>query len=225
MFFFGPSFLLLIPAVIFALWTQAKMKKTYAKYSRVVSNRGLTGADVARLLLDSYNLGNVPVEKITGNLTDHYDPREKKLRLSTGVYASDSLAALGVAAHETGHAIQHKAGYFPMNIRQAIFPVASFGSTLAFPLFLIGFLFRTPILMDIGILFFIGALLFQVVTLPVEFDASRRALAILESRSYIAPQEKEGVKKVLSAAALTYVAATAMAVMQLIRLLILRGRR
>lgn len=225
MFFFGPSFLLLIPAVIFALWTQAKMKKTYTEYSRVVSSRGLTGADVARLLLDSYNLGNVPVEKITGNLTDHYDPRERKLRLSAGVYAGDSLSALGVAAHETGHAIQHKAGYFPMNIRQAIFPVASFGSTLAFPLFLIGFLFRTPMLMDIGILFFIGALLFQVVTLPVEFDASRRALAILESRNYIAPQEKEGVKKVLSAAALTYVAATAMAIMQLIRLLILRGRR
>ena len=225
MFFFGPSFLLLIPAVIFALWTQAKMKNTYTKYSRVVSTRGLTGADVARLLLDSYNLGNVPVEKIAGNLTDHYDPRKRKLRLSAGVYGSDSLAALGVAAHETGHAIQHQARYLPMDIRQAIFPAASFGSTLAFPLFLIGFLFRTPFLMDIGILFFIGALLFQVVTLPVEFDASRRALVVLENRNYITPEEKEGVKKVLNAAALTYVAATAMAVMQLIRLLILRGRR
>ena len=225
MFFFGPSFFLLIPAVIFALWTQAKMKNTYARYSRVVSTRGLTGADVARLLLDSYNLGNVPVEKIVGNLTDHYDPRKRKLRLSTGVYGSDSLAALGIAAHETGHAIQHQARYLPMDVRQAIFPVASFGSTLAFPLFLIGFLFRTPFLMNIGILFFIGALLFQVVTLPVEFDASRRALVVLENRSYITPQEKEGVKKVLNAAALTYVAATAMAVMQLIRLLILRGRR
>ncbi len=225
MLYFGPSFFLLIPALIFAVWAQVKMKNTYKKYSRVTSMRKLTGREVARLLLDSYSLSNVPVEKIAGNLTDHYDPRGQKLRLSSGVYESDSLAAIGVAAHETGHAIQHKSGYVPMNIRQAIFPVASFGSSLAFPLFFIGFLFRTPVLMDVGILFFTGALIFQVVTLPVEFNASSRALVVLENRGYILAQEKEGVKKVLSAAALTYVAATAMAAMQLIRLFILRGRR
>jgi len=225
MFFFDSTIILLIPALILAIWAQVKLKNTYAKYSKVASMRNLTGGDVARLLLDSYGLGNVPVEKISGNLTDHYDPKAKTLRLSSGIYGSNSIAALGVAAHETGHALQDKARYFPMNIRQAIYPVSSLGSVLAFPLFFIGFLFRTPMLMDIGILFFIGALLFQVITLPVEFNASNRALVLLEKRAYIAPQEKEGVKQVLNAAALTYVAATAMAAMQLIRLLILRGRR
>ena len=225
MFFFDSTIVLLIPALIFAFWAQAKMKNTFRKYSQVRSGRGITGGEVARLLLDSYKLDNIPVERVQGHLTDHYDPRGKKLRLSNPVYSSDSLAALGVAAHETGHAIQHKDRYFPMNIRQVIYPAASFGSMLAFPLFFIGFLAQLPYLMDIGILFFVGALFFQVVTLPVEFNASRRALAILDQRGYIAPQEKDGVRKVLQAAALTYVAATAMAAMQLLRLLILRGRR
>ncbi len=225
MFFFDSTIILLVPALILAIWAQVKLRSTYQKYSEVPSMRNLTGKDVARLLLDSYGLENVPVEQIAGNLTDHYDPKAKVLRLSSGIYGSNSIAALGVAAHETGHALQDKSRYFPMNIRQAIYPVSSLGSMLAFPLFFIGFLFQTPLLMDIGILFFIGALLFQIITLPVEFNASNRALALLEERAYIAPEEREGVKQVLKAAALTYVAATAMAAMQLIRLFMLRGRR
>ena len=179
----------------------------------------------ARELLDSHGLYDVRVEMTPGHLTDHYDPRSRVLRLSRDVYHSTSLAALGVAAHETGHALQHAQNYVPLGIRNNLFPVAHFGSQMAFPLFFLGFLFGGPLLMDIGIMLFAAALLFQVVTLPVEYNASSRAMQLLEVGGYLAPDEAPKAKSVLSAAALTYLAATAMAVLQLIRLLVLRGHR
>jgi Zn-dependent membrane protease YugP len=169
------------------------------------------------------------VERVAGRLSDHYDPRKRVLRLSEGVYASNSLAALGIAAHEAGHAIQHGKGYAPLHLRNLIYPAASFGSTLAFPLFFIGFIFSTrqgpSLLMDIGILLFAVAVVFSVLTLPVEFDASRRAMAMLREGSYLTSEELTGARRVLSAAALTYVASTAMAILQLLRLILLRDRR
>lgn len=229
MFFWGydPTWFLLIPALILALWAQSKVSSTFARYSRVRSRRGMTGAQVARALLNEAGLPDVGVEPIGGNLTDHYDPRQRVVRLSQGVYQSDSLAALGVAAHETGHAIQHARGYAPLGFRNSLFPVANLGSTLAFPLFLVGFFFgRSGLwLMDLGILLFTAALVFQIVTLPVELNASRRAVALLEGGGYLAPEETDGAWRVLSAAAWTYVAAALMALLQLVRLLVLRGSR
>ncbi|MDI6871540.1 MAG: zinc metallopeptidase [Bacillota bacterium] len=230
MFFFGydPTWYLLIPGLILAFWAQAKVSSTFARYSRVRSRRGLTGAQVARAMLNQAGLHNVAVEPIPGNLTDHYDPRHQVVRLSPAVYHEDSLAALGVAAHETGHALQHARGYAPLGIRNSLFPVANLGSTLAFPLFVLGFLFggRSGVwFMDLGILLFTGALLFQVVTLPVELNASRRAVALLEEGGYLLPEETDGAWQVLSAAAWTYVAAALVAVLQLVRLLMLRGSR
>ena len=224
-FFYDPTMLLLIPAIILALWAQYLVKSTYKKYSKVVSSSNLTGAHVAQQLLNDGGIGDVSLEEVEGSLTDHYDPRTKTLRLSTDISRSRSVAALGIAAHEVGHAIQHKRAYGPFYLRQGIFPVANIGSTMAFPLFIAGFLFTAPILMDIGIVLFSGAVLFQVVTLPVEFNASSRALALLQSRGYLAQQEIGMAKKVLQAAALTYVAATAVAVLHLLRLILLRGAR
>jgi len=174
-------------------------------------------------LLKRNSIYDVTVEEVSGNLTDHYDSKARKLRLSSDVYHSTSLAALGVAAHETGHAIQHKLSYVPLNLRQSIFPVANIGSSLGIPLFFIGFIFSMRPLLDIGILVFSGAVLFHIVTLPVEFNASRRAMAQLSSGGYLRADEIAGARKVLDAAALTYVAAAAMAVLQLIRLILLRG--
>lgn len=229
MFFYGydPTWYLLIPGLILALWAQAKVSGTFARYSRVRARRGLTGAQVARGILDQAGLHDVAVEQIPGNLNDHYDPRHRVVRLSPAVYGEDSLAALGVAAHETGHALQHARGYVPLGIRNSLFPVASFGSTMAFPLFILGFFFGRPglWLMDLGILLFTGALLFQLVTLPVEVNASRRAVALLEEGGYLAPEETDGAWAVLSAAAWTYVAAALAALLQLVRLLVLRGSR
>jgi Zn-dependent membrane protease YugP len=188
----------------------------------------MTGAQAARRILDAQGLNNVQVEEVAGALTDHYDPRDKTVHLSEPVYASNSLAALAVAAHETGHAVQDQVGYVPMNIRARLVPVAGFGSALAFPLFFIGFLFGKGSLswmMDLGIMFFAASVLFHIVTLPVEFDASRRAMAILANGGYLAPDEVRDAKKVLKAAAWTYVAAASMAVLQLVRLLILRQSR
>jgi hypothetical protein len=172
--------------------------------------------------------GEVTIEKVAGKLTDHYDPRKRVLRLSEGVYDSSSIAALGIAAHEAGHALQHAEGYAPLSLRNAIYPVASIGSTLAFPLFFIGFLMSSKgpsILMDIGILLFSGAVVFSVLTLPVEFNASKRAVALLGERGFLRADELDGARKVLSAAALTYVASTAMAAMQLLRMFFLRQSR
>jgi len=208
-----------------ALYAQYKVRSTFDRYSRVRAAAGLTGAQVASQLLRASNIDNVTVEETSGTLSDHYDPAKKVLRLSSGVYHSDSIAALGVAAHETGHAQQHATGYLPLRIRHSIVPLANFGSSLAIPLFLAGLVLSIPALMTLGILFFSGAVLFQVVTLPVEFDASRRALAQLHSRGILGKEEVGKARQVLSAAALTYIAATTVAVVQLLRLLMLRRSR
>ena len=224
--FFDSTMILLIPALLLALWAQYLVKSTFAKYSKVPAERGMTGGEVAKRLLYEAGLHDVPIEKVSGQLTDHYDPRSRTLRLSDSIAGSRSVAAIGIAAHEVGHAIQHEKGYSPFNIRKSIFPVANIGSTLAFPMFFIGFLFSSfRMLMDVGIVLFSCAVLFQVVTLPVEFNASSRALALLRDRAYLVEEEVVKAKKVLQAAAMTYVAATAMAVIHLVRLLILQSGR
>jgi len=224
MFFWDPTFILLIPALILAIWAQGKLKRTFSEFSQVRSSRGYSGAKVARQILDSNGLQSVTIERVQGNLSDHYDPRSRKLRLSSGVYGSDSIAAIGVAAHEVGHAIQHSRGYVPLNVRNAIIPVVNLGSFAAWPMFIIGFFLRAPILIQLGIILFAGAVLFQIVTLPVEFNASNRALTILQDDGYLSSEETSGAKKVLTAAAMTYVASTAMAVTQLLRMLLLSRR-
>jgi len=224
-FFWDPTFILLIPAVIFALYAQGKVRSTFNRYSQIPSAKRLTGARVSEDLLRRHGINDVQVEEIGGSLTDHYDPRSLTLRLSSDIYRSDSVAAVGIAAHEVGHAIQHHEGYAPLKLRHALVPVANFGSSLAFPLFLLGFFFQATRLMDIGIIFFTAAVLFQVMTLPVEFNASRRAMVALESGGYLVGEEVSQARQVLNAAALTYVAATAMALLQLVRLLLLRGSR
>jgi hypothetical protein len=227
MFFFDPTFILLIPALILAIYAQSKVKSTFQRYSRVRSLRGLTGKDVARELLDMRGLGDIPVEPVKGSLSDHYDPRKRVLRLSEPVYASDSVAALGVAAHETGHALQHADNYGPLMLRSSLVPVVSIGTNAALPLFLIGFIFANTFgwLMDVGIIFFTGAVVLSLITLPVEFNASSRALALLREGGYLTEQELPHARAVLNAAAWTYVAAATMAIAQLVRLLILRGMR
>ena len=228
MFFYDWTFFLIIPPLILAFYAQAKVKGAYKKYRQVFASSRTTGAQAAYQLLQTAGAGDVTVEKQPGELTDHYDPRKRVLRLSQGVHDSSSIAALGIAAHETGHALQHHQHYQPMYLRSLIYPVASIGSTLAFPLFFVGFIFSKSgpsILMDIGILLFAGAVAFSVVTLPVEFNASKRALALLEERCFLTSDEMLGARKVLGAAALTYVASTAMAAMQLLRMFLMRQSR
>ncbi len=218
------TIILLIPAIALSIYAQFAIRSAYAKWSKVHSSVGMTGRQVAENLLRQNNIFDVEVEEVGGTLSDHYDSRAKKIRLSSEVYRSTSLAALGVAAHETGHAIQHATAYAPLNVRQSLFPVANIGSTWGFWLFLIGmFVSSFNFLMDIGILLFAGAVLFQIVTLPVEFNASSRAMAQLSNGGYLRADEISGAKKVLNAAALTYVAAAAMAILQLVRLLLIRG--
>jgi len=226
--FFDPYILLVLPALIFAMWAQWKVQHTYAQYQKVAAANGLTGRQMAEAILRQNGLADVPVEEVQGVLSDHYDPRVRKVRLSSHNYHDRSIAAVAVAAHEVGHALQHANGYAPLAIRSAIAPVAGFGSTLAFPLFFIGLVFgggSLRFLMDLGILFFAGAVLFQVITLPVEFDASKRALVQLTSNGAVAPQEVSQAKRVLDAAALTYVAAAAVAALQLLRMVLLRNSR
>jgi Zn-dependent membrane protease YugP len=224
--FFDWTMIMILPALALAMWAQFKVKRTYQKYSEIASRSALTGQQVARRILDANGLNNVQVEPIAGQLTDHYHPQDKMVRLSEGIYGSNSLAALAVAAHECGHAVQDQVGYKPMNIRAALVPVANFGSTLAFPLFLVGmFVSSISWLMDVGIAFFAASVLFHLVTLPVEFDASARAVKILSGGGYLAPDEVAGSKAVLDAAAWTYVAAATMSVLQLVRLLVLRNSR
>lgn len=225
MFFLDPTFMILIPALILAFYARFRVTSTYKQYLEVPSSSGRTGREVARTILSRNNLEEVKVEMAEGVLSDHYDPRKKVLRLSSTIYGGRSIAALGIAAHEAGHAIQDGTGYAFLRVRHGLFPVANIGTMLAFPLFLVGFLFQFRSLMDIGILFFAGALVFQLVTLPVEFNASRRAMAELESAGLVDSRDIAGGKRVLNAAALTYVAAAAVAAAQLIRLLILRGSR
>jgi Zn-dependent membrane protease YugP len=221
-----PTFLLLIPGIILAAYTQMKVKSTFAKFNSVYASRGMSADAVSRTLLDKFGLYLVRVERVRGELTDHYDPRTKVLRLSDSVGGSSSIAAIGVAAHEVGHAVQDKEGYAPLKFRNAFVPVANIGSMAAFPLFLIGLLMSAKPLIDLGIVLFSAVVIFHLVTLPVEFDASSRALRLLGGTGILTQNEISGAKSVLNAAALTYVAATVMAVMNLIRLLILaRGRR
>ncbi|MGI6031451.1 MAG: zinc metallopeptidase [Eubacteriales bacterium] len=216
---------LVVPALLLAMWAQATVKSTFARYSQVFAHRGYTGADVARLVLDHNGLQNVRIEHVQGSMTDHYDPRTNVVRLSDTVYGSTSVAAIGVATHEVGHAIQHAEGYFPIKVRTAIIPLTNFGSQLAMPLILFGLLFNNSWLAQVGILFFSFAVLFQLVTLPVEFNASGRALRILDSTGILNEEEHRGARKVLRAAAMTYVAATVVALAQLLRLIILFGGR
>ena len=224
-FFFDSTMLLLIPCILLALYAQWKVKRTYGEFSQVASAAGISGAETARRLLRENGIYDVAVEEVEGVLSDHYDPRDKVVRLSTGIFRGHHLAGLAVAAHEVGHALQHARGYMPLNLRHSFLPVANIGSTAAFPLFLIGFFFQQGFLMDVGIALFAAVLAFQVVTLPVEFNASSRAMAQLVDGRYLAPQEGVLAKRVLNAAALTYVAAAATSLMHLVRLLILRGDR
>ncbi len=226
--FFDPTFILLIPAMIFAFWAQWKVQHTYAQMSKVRASNGMTGQSVARAIMTQNGVTDVKIEAVGGTLSDHYDPRVKSVRLSQPIYAGDSIASVAVAAHEVGHVLQHAQGYFPLQIRSTLAPVAGFGSMLAFPLFFIGFIFASPQLswlMDLGIMFFTGAVIFHLVTLPVEFDASKRALVQLTQGGTLGPEEVGKAKKVLDAAALTYVAAAAMAALQLLRLIVLRNAR
>ncbi len=225
MWFLDSGFIIfVIPAMIFAFYAQAKVKSAYERYSRVSSRSGLTGAQVARSLLDGARLDDIEVTQTQGQLTDHYDPRQKVVRLSPDVYRGSTLASIGIAAHEVGHAIQHGTDYAPLTIRNAIVPLAGFGSQAAFPLFLVGMIFQQGFLMDIGIAIFLFAVIFQAITLPVELNASSRAIELLEGGGMLQGEELSGAKKVLNAAALTYIAALAMALAQLLRLLLLRGR-
>ena len=223
MFFWDPTMIILIPAVILSLYAQMKINSTYHQYSQVGSRKGMTGADVARYILNKNGLYDVPIERVQGQLTDHYDPRSRVVRLSAGVYDSTSIAALGVAAHEVGHAVQHDSGYMPLYIRNTVIPVTQIGSYVSIPLLILGLLMGSPALVELGILLFAAIVFFQLVTLPVEFNASRRAVAVLGDDAILTQDELNGTKKVLQAAALTYVAAALMAVLQLVRLLLISG--
>lgn len=218
--------LVLIGALI-SLWAQGRVTSTFNKYSKVRSRTGMTGADAAMRLLRAQGIYDVSVRPVSGNLTDHYDPRTKVVNLSESVYYATSVAAIGVAAHECGHVMQHNEGYAPLNFRSALVPVVNFGSKLSWPLILLGVLFGGvgSTLCQVGILMFTLVVLFQLVTLPVEFNASNRAVKLLDSQGILAGDEVQGTKKVLGAAALTYVAAAASTILQLLRLIILYGGR
>lgn len=220
---FDGTYVLIILAFLISALVSAKMNATFLKYSKVRSYCGMTGAQAAQRILSSAGIYDVRIEHVSGKLTDHYDPSNKVLRLSDAVYGNTSIAAIGVAAHECGHAVQHARNYVPLSVRSAIVPVANFGSQLSWPLFLAGLIFSFRPLLMIGILLFCAALLFQIVTLPVEFNASARALRMLDETGIMGRQEIRGTKKVLRAAAMTYVAAVIGSLLQLLRLLILSG--
>lgn len=220
---FDGTYVLIILAFLISALVSAKMNATFSKYSKVRSYCGMTGAQAAQRILSSAGIYDVRIEHVSGKLTDHYDPSNKVLRLSDVVYGNTSIAAIGVAAHECGHAVQHARNYVPLSVRSAIVPVANFGSQLSWPLFLAGLIFSFRPLLMIGILLFCAALLFQIVTLPVEFNASARALRMLDETGIMGRQEIRGTKKVLRAAAMTYVAAVIGSLLQLLRLLILSG--
>ncbi|MCX0372236.1 zinc metallopeptidase [Clostridium perfringens] len=223
-YYIDPTYLIIIPAILISAWAQFKVSSTFNKYSTVRSINGYTGAQVARILLNDAGLQEVEIQQVPGRLSDHYDPRAKVLRLSSDVYGSTSVASIGVAAHEVGHAIQDKESYSALVFRNAIVPVVNFSSSLSWILFFIGILLSYSTLVTIGIILFSVVVLFQLVTLPVEFNASSRALKLLEARGILYDKEVDGARKVLSAAALTYVAATLMAVLQLVRLIAISNR-
>lgn len=224
MYYFDPTYILVVIGAILSLWASARVKSTFNKYAGVRSMSGLTGAEAARRLLDNAGLSDVRIEHVSGDLSDHYDPRSRVLRLSDSTYSSPSVAAVGVAAHECGHAIQHSEGYAPLSIRSALVPAANIGSRLGIPIILIGVLFGSAsFLIQVGIWVFSLSVLFQLVTLPVEFNASSRALVLLDQYGILGSQELDDCKKVLKAAALTYVAAAAASILSLIRLMLLFG--
>lgn len=226
--YFDPTYMLVLIGVVICLAASAKMRSTFSRYSRIRNHSGMTGREAAEQVLHRAGIYDVRVEHVSGNLTDHYDPRSKVLRLSDATYGSASVAAVGVAAHECGHAIQHATGYAPLAFRSALVPVANFGSTIAWPLILIGLLFNSQssvLFLNLGILAFSLAVLFQIVTLPVEFNASSRAIRMLSGNGMLYEDEVQATRKVLTAAALTYVAGAASAILQLLRIILLSNSR
>lgn len=228
-YYWDPTYILVVIGAVICMIASARVKGTFNKYSQLRSMSGMNGAQVAQRVLQAAGIYDVQVRHVSGSLTDHYDPRTKTVNLSDPVYNATSVAALGVAAHECGHAIQHAKSYAPLSIRSALVPIANFGSMLAWPVILIGLLFNTRssgLIIDIGTLLFSAAVLFQLVTLPVEFDASRRALVMLRTQGILADDELKYTRRVLKSAALTYVASAAAAILQLLRIiLITNGRR
>lgn len=226
--YFDPTYMLVLIGVVICLAASAKMRSTFSRYSRIRNHSGMTGREAAEQVLHRAGIYDVRVEHVSGNLTDHYDPRSKVLRLSDATYGSASVAAVGVAAHECGHAIQHATGYAPLAFRSALVPVANFGSTIAWPLILIGLLFNSQssvLFLNLGILAFSLAVLFQIVTLPVEFNASSRAIHMLSGNGMLYEDEVRATRKVLTAAALTYVAGAASAILQLLRIILISNSR
>lgn len=228
-YYWDPTYILVVIGAVICMIASARVKGTFNKYSQLRSMSGMNGAQVAQRVLQAAGIYDVQVRHVSGSLTDHYDPRTKTVNLSDPVYNATSVAALGVAAHECGHAIQHAKSYAPLSIRSALVPIANFGSMLAWPVILIGLFFNTRssgLIIDIGILLFSAAVLFQLVTLPVEFDASRRAIVMLRTQGILADDELRYTRRVLKSAALTYVASAAAAILQLLRIiLITNGRR
>ena len=218
-------FILIIPALLFGLWAQSQVKINYEKYSKIRTMRGMTGAEVAELILQQNGIYDVEVRHISGNLTDNFNPKNKTINLSDGVYGSSSIAALGVAAHEAGHAVQHAVNYKPIRIREMIIPVTQIGSWLYLPIIMLGFVFASQYLVNLGIILFSFIAIFQLATLPVEFNASDRAIKTLEGSGILYGDEITGAKKVLKAAALTYVAALVSSLAQLLRLILIFGGR
>ena len=226
MFYWDWTMIFVIPGLLLGLWAQMRVSSAFKKYSAVHAHNGMSAEEVARSMLNRSGCGEVSVRTVSGNLTDHYDPRNNTLRLSDGVYGSTSVAAIGVAAHECGHAMQQHEGYAPLKLRSALVPVVNLGSNLYFPIFLLGLVFSWEPLLYVGIACFALALVFALVTLPVEFNASGRALSVLEEQGYLSRNEMDGARAVLNAAALTYVAAAISSLLQLVRLLIIaRDRR
>ena len=221
---------LVLPCVLFAFWAQSQVNGTFNRYSRVLSRRGLTGAQAAQAVLRANGVSGVSIEYVAGKLTDHFDPRTNTIRLSASVYQSTSVASIGVAAHEAGHAVQYAQDYAPIKLRAAIIPLTNFGSQIAMPLILAGILFSflgrfSDVLIYMGIAAFAMSLVFQLVTLPVEFNASHRAMQAIAQTNLLTEEEQKGARKTLTAAAMTYVAATAVALTQLLRLILLFGNR
>ena len=227
-YYWDPTYILVVIGAIICMIASAKVKTTFNKYSQYRSYSGMNGAQVAQRVLEAAGIYDVTVRHVSGNLTDHYDPSTKTVNLSDPVYNSYSVAALGVAAHECGHAIQHAKNYAPLSLRSALVPVANFGSMLAWPLILIGLFINgrsSTLIIDLGIVLFSAAVIFQLVTLPVEFDASRRALVMLRTQNILIDDELKNTRKVLKSAAFTYVASAAAAILQLLRIILLVGGR
>ncbi len=223
--FYDWTMILILPALALSMWAQAKVKSSFAKYSRIPTRKHMTGAQVAEAILRNNGIYDVQVRPVGGFLSDHYNPSSKTVSLSKEIYSGTSISSVAIAAHECGHAIQHNRAYIPLTLRSAIFPVVNISSQAAIPLFFIGMLLKSVHLLDLGIILFSASVLFNVITLPVEFDASARALKQIDEYGFLVEDERRGAKKVLTSAALTYVAAAAMAAMQLLRLILIRGSR